>query len=62
MTIPFLISLLILILVGGLIVWLALYLIDMLPLQPPFKQVAKAIVILIALLVLLQRSGLLVAF
>lgn len=54
-----LINLLVLILVGGLVVWLLFYLIDLLPMPAPFGQVAKAVVILIAILVLLQRTGLL---
>lgn len=54
-----LVSLLILILIGGLVVWLLFYLIDMLPMPSPFNQIAKAIVILIAILVLLERTGLL---
>jgi hypothetical protein len=58
MPIEALVSLLILILIGGLVVWLFFYLIDMLPLPSPFNMVAKAIVILIAILVLLRRSGL----
>ncbi|MDO9364660.1 MAG: hypothetical protein Q7T60_17160 [Sphingopyxis sp.] len=57
--VPSLVSLLVLILVGGLVVWLLFYLIDMLPMPAPFNQIAKAVVILIAILVLLERTGLL---
>ena len=50
------ISLLILVLVIGLLVGLALWLIDLLPFIPaPFKQFAKAIVILIAILIVIAR-------
>ena len=59
MGIEALVALLVLVLIGGLVVWLCIWLIDMLPLPAPFNMVAKAIVILIAILVLLRRSGLL---
>lgn len=56
-----LISLLVTILVVGLIVWLLLYVIDMLPLPAPFGQIARVIVIVIAVIwlirVLLAATG-----
>ena len=55
------VSLLITILVVGLVVWLLLYLIDLIPLPAPFGQVARVIVIAIAVIllikVLLSASG-----
>jgi hypothetical protein len=49
-----LVSLLVTILVVGLVVWLLLYLIDMLPLSAPFGQVARIIVIAIAVIWLIK--------
>jgi hypothetical protein len=49
-----LISLLVTILVVGLILWLILYVIDMIPLPPPFAQVAKVIVIIIGVIFLIK--------
>ena len=54
-----LIGLLILILVLGLVFWLCIYVIDLVPLPPPFRIVAKAIVALIVILILLSQVGLL---
>ena len=54
-----LIGLLILVLVLGLVFWLCIYVIDMIPLPPPFKIVAKAILALIVILILLGQVGLL---
>lgn len=51
-----LISLLILILILGLVLWLCIYLIDMLPMPPPFGQVAKVVLILIAIIILLSKA------
>jgi hypothetical protein len=55
------VSLLITILVVGLVVWLLLYLINLIPLPEPFGQVARVIVIAIAVIwlikVLLAASG-----
>ena len=53
-----LIGLLILVLVLGLVFWLCIYVIDQLPLPPPFGAVAKAIVGLIVILILLGQIGL----
>jgi hypothetical protein len=56
-----LISLLIYLLVVGIILWLALYVISVIPLPPPFAQVARVIIIvigcLIVILLLLQLVG-----
>ena len=49
-----LISLVVTILVVGLVLWLLLYVIDMIPLPPPFAQVAKAIVIIIGVIFLIK--------
>ena len=49
-----LISLLVTILVLGLIVWLVLYVIDILPLPAPFGQVARIVVIVIACIILIK--------
>ena len=52
-----LVSLLVVILVVGLIAGIVVWLIDMLPLEPPpIKQFARVIVILIALLIILMRA------
>lgn len=51
-----LISLLILVIVLGVILWLCLYLIDMLPIEPNFKQIAKVLMIVVAILILLMRA------
>ena len=49
-----LISLLVTILVVGLVVWLLLYVISILPLPAPFGQVARVVVILIAVIWLIK--------
>ena len=49
-----LISLLVTILVVGLIIWLILYVIDLIPLPAPFHQVARIIVIVIAVIWLIK--------
>lgn len=51
-----LIHLLIFILVLGLVAWIALYIIDLVPMPPPFKQVAKAIFLVVVLLILLMQA------
>lgn len=52
-----LISLLIVIIVVGLVAGIIVWLIDMLPLEPPpIKQFARVIVIVIALLIILARA------
>jgi hypothetical protein len=56
-----LISLLIYLLIVGIILWLALYVIQTIPLPPPFAQVARVIIIvigcLVVILLLLQLLG-----
>lgn len=54
-----LIGLLVAVIVLGLVFYLAWLLINMLPLPQPFKTVALVILILIAIIVLLDYSGLL---
>ena len=49
-----LISLLVTILIIGLVCWLILYVIDLLPLPAPFNQVARIIVIVIAVILLIR--------
>lgn len=49
-----LISLLVTILVLGLIIWLCLYVISILPLPAPFGQVARVIVIVIGVIILIK--------
>jgi hypothetical protein len=51
-----LVGLLIFVLVLGLVIWLALYIIDMLPLPAPFNMVAKVLVLIIALIAILDRA------
>lgn len=51
-----LIALLILVIVLGIVLWLLIWCIDMLPIQEPFKQVARVLLILICVLVLLARA------
>ena len=53
MSIAALLYLLIYILVLGLVMWLILYLINLFPLPAPFGQVARAIVMVIACLILI---------
>lgn len=51
-----LVALLIVVLVVGLIAWLVLKLIDMLPIDGNFKQIAKVLVMVIAVLIVLLRA------
>lgn len=51
-----LIGLLILCIVVGIVAWLVLWLIDTLPLPAPFGQIARVLVILIAVLIVLLRA------
>lgn len=51
-----LIGLLILILVVGIVAYVIVYCIDLLPIQPPFNQVARVLVMLIAVLIILMRA------
>ncbi len=50
-----LVHLLILILVLGLVAWICLYIIDLIPGPGPFKQVAKAVLLIIILIILLAQ-------
>ena len=50
-----LVSLLIFLLVAGVVAWLIICIIDMLPLPHPFGVVAKAVLLLILVLILVQR-------
>lgn len=52
-----LIGLLVAVIVLGLVFYLVSLLINMLPLPPPFKQVALILLILIAIIILLDYSG-----
>lgn len=51
-----LIALLVVILVVGIIAWLIIWLVDMLPIDAKFKQVARILVIVIAILIILVRA------
>ncbi|TRD03790.1 hypothetical protein FJV76_14225 [Mesorhizobium sp. WSM4303] len=51
-----LIALLIAVIVVGIIAWLVTYIIDMLPIDGPFKQIAKVLVLLVAVLVILAKA------
>lgn len=51
-----LIALLIVIIVVGIVAYLVVMLIDMLPLDARFKQIARVLVMLIAVLIILMRA------
>lgn len=51
-----LISLLIVVIVVGIVCYLVLLLVDMIPMEGGFKQVARVLVILVAVLIVLQRA------
>lgn len=51
-----LIGLLVVILVVGIVAAVVVYCIDLLPIAPPFKQVGRLLVLLIAVLVILLRA------
>jgi hypothetical protein len=51
-----LIALLVVVLVVGLVAWIIIYLIDMLPIEGNFKQIARVIIMIIAVLVILARA------
>jgi hypothetical protein len=51
-----LISLLIVVLVVGLVAWIIIYCVELLPLEANFKQIARAIILVIAVLVILLRA------
>lgn len=50
------IGLIVLLIVVGIVCWIVLRLIDMLPMEGSFKQIAQALVILVAVLVVLYRA------
>lgn len=50
-----LVQILILLLVVGLVVWLARYVVALLPIEEPFKQIANVLILLIAMLIVLTR-------
>jgi hypothetical protein len=58
-----LITLVVYLIVAGLVLWLLTYLVDNLPLQPPFGQIARVVIlvvgVLIIILILLQFAGVL---
>jgi hypothetical protein len=51
-----LIGLLVLIIIVGIVAWLVIWLIDTIPLPAPFGQIARVLVILIAVLIILYRA------
>lgn len=51
-----LVGLLVLVVILGIVLYLVLMLIDMIPMDGGFKQVAKVLLILIALLIVLARA------
>ena len=51
-----LISLLIVVIVVGIVIGLLVYLVDMLPMDAMFKQVARVLLILIAVLIILAKA------
>ena len=51
-----LISLIVLLIVVGIVCWIVLRLVDMLPMEANFKQIAQALVILVAVLIVLFRA------
>lgn len=53
---PALISLLIVIIVVGIVAWLVVWLIDMTPIDGRFKQIARVLVMVIAILIILMKA------
>ena len=51
-----LIALLVVILIVGIIAWLVVWLIDTLPIDANFKQIARVLVMVIAVLIILMRA------
>jgi hypothetical protein len=51
-----LIGLLIVILIVGIVAAVVIYCVDLLPIQQPFKQAARVLVLLIAVLIILLRA------
>jgi VIT1/CCC1 family predicted Fe2+/Mn2+ transporter len=48
-----LIALIIYIIVVGLVLWLLSYIIDIVPMQPPFKQMAKTVLLVVGVLIII---------
>jgi hypothetical protein len=48
-----LIGLIIYIIVVGLVLWLLSYIIDIVPMQPPFKQMAKTVLLVVGVLIII---------
>lgn len=51
-----LISLVVLVVIVGIVAWIVLRLVDMLPMEAGFQQIARALVILVAVLIVLFRA------
>lgn len=51
-----LISLIVLVIIVGIVLWLATVLIDTLPMDANFKQIAKILIVLVAVLLILARA------
>lgn len=51
-----LIALIVLIIIVGIVCWILLKLVDMLPMEGNFKQIAHALVILVAVLIVLAKA------
>lgn len=51
-----LVALLITVLIVGLIAWVVIYCIDLLPIDGPFKQIARVLVMLIAVLIIILKA------
>ena len=54
--IPALITLVIAIIVIGIVAWLVIYLIDLLPIDGNFKKIARVLVMIVAVLAILARA------
>lgn len=51
-----LIALLIAVVIVGIVAWVITYCIDLLPIEGPFKQIAKVLVLLVAVLIILAKA------
>lgn len=51
-----LIALLVAVIVVGIIAWVIIYCIDLLPIEGPFKQIARVLVMLVAVLIILMKA------
>lgn len=51
-----LISLIVLLIIVGIVAWIIIKLVDMLPMEGNFKQIARALIILVAVLIVLMRA------